>query len=145
MFYPADFSGVCTSELEEIVKAYAEFKELGTEVVTISTDSVHVHRAWRAQSEMIRSVSFPMGADPSGKIALAFGVLVEGGDIQFLQGEGMALRGTFVVDPKGILRTMEVQEPEMARSTKETLRKLKAAQFIDKGAGNVCPAGWEGE
>ncbi|HEY0010818.1 MAG TPA: peroxiredoxin [Candidatus Paceibacterota bacterium] len=145
MFYPADFSSVCSTELEDIASLYDDFKKYGAEVISMSTDTVFAHKAWRDSREAFKAVTFPMGADPSGKIASAFGILVEGDDLPYLASEGLALRGTFVIDPKGILRTMEVHDTGIGRSAKETLRKMRAAQFLDANPGGVCPAGWEPE
>ena len=94
-------------------------------------------------SPKIQKINFPMGADPTGKIASAFGVLIEGGDLPLVADEGLALRGTFLVDPNGILRTMEVHDNSVGRAAAETMRKLKAAQFVEANPGMVCPAGWD--
>lgn len=143
MFYPADFSSLCPTELADMASRYNELRELGAEVLAISTDSLYTHEAWRNSSEEIRTLPYSLAADPSGKVALAFGVLIEGGELGYLKNEGMALRGTFVIDPKGILRTMEVHDVAVARSAKETLRKLKAVQFVDLNPGKTCPPDWE--
>ncbi len=143
MFYPADFTFVCPTELEEMAGLYPKLKELGAEVVSFSTDTVFVHKAWHDTSEAIKKIEYPMGADPTGKIADAFGVLIEGGDMALTPDEGLALRGTFIVDPKGVLKTMEVHDNGIGRSAKETLRKLQAAQFVDTHSGQVCPAAWQ--
>lgn len=145
MFYPADFTRVCPTELEDMAKVYAELKSIGAEVISFSTDTVYAHQAWKASTPALQGVDFPMGADPSGKIASAFGVLVEGDELPLIQGEGQALRATFLIDPKGVLRTMEVHDTSIGRSAKETLRKVKGAQFVDSKPGNVCPGGWESE
>lgn len=129
MFYPADFSAVCPIELQDMQAAYARFKELGAEVVSFSTDTVLAHKAWQELSSQVSGIEFPMGADPSGKIAFAYGVLVdEAEDTSIRKNEGLAMRGTFIIDPKGVLRTMEVHHDTVPRSAEETLRKLQAAQ-----------------
>ncbi|MBU6323112.1 MAG: redoxin domain-containing protein [Patescibacteria group bacterium] len=143
MFYPADFTFVCPTELEEMAELYPQMKKLNAEVISFSTDTVFVHKAWHDVSPAIGKIAFPMGADPSGKIAYAFGALVEGGDSAFTADEGLALRGTFIIDPTGILRTMEIHDNSIGRSAKETLRKLKAAQYVESHDGKVCPASWE--
>ncbi len=144
VFYPADFSFVCPTELEELAELYPEFKKAGAEIVSMSTDTVYTHKAWRDASEGIKKIAYPMAADPSGKIASAFGVLVEGEDEAMLTpDEGLALRGTFVMDPAGTLRTMEINDASIGRKGAETLRKLKALQFVDAHKGKVCPASWE--
>ncbi len=143
MFYPADFTFVCPTELEDMAKHYAAIQKINGEVISFSTDTVFVHKAWHDTSDAIKDVEYPMGSDPSGKIADAFGVLVEGGDLPFLPDEGLALRGTFIVDPTGNLRTIEIHDNSVGRSAKETLRKLQAAQYVETHQGMVCPASWE--
>lgn len=143
MFYPADFTFVCPTELEEMASYYEKIQKLGGEVVSFSTDTVFVHKAWHDTSEAIKKINFPMGADPTGKIADAFGVLIEGGDLSFTPDEGLALRGTFIIDPAGTLRSMEVNDNSIGRAAKETFRKLQAAQYVEAHAGQVCPASWE--
>ena len=144
VFYPADFSFVCPTELEELAKLYPQFKKLGAEVISMSTDTVYVHKAWRDASESIRQIAYPMASDPSGKIGSAFGVLVESEDeAALVPDEGLALRGTFIIDPSGVLRSMEVNDTSIGRKGAEALRKLQAAQFVDSHKGQVCPASWE--
>lgn len=143
VFYPADFTFVCPTELEELARLYPKFKDADTEIVSFSTDTVFVHKAWHDVSEGIRTIKYPMGADPSGKISYAFGTLVEGGDLEFTPDEGLSLRGTFIIDPDGVLHSMEINDNSLGRSSKETLRKLQAAQYVDTHEGKVCPASWE--
>ena len=143
MFYPADFTFVCPTELEEMALYYPKLQAINAEVVSFSTDTVFVHKAWHDTSEAIKKITFPMGADPTGKIADAFGVLIEGGDLPLVPDEGLALRGTFIIDPAGTLRAMEVNDNSIGRAAKETYRKLQAAQFVESHAGQVCPASWE--
>jgi alkyl hydroperoxide reductase subunit AhpC len=145
MFYPANFTRVCPTEFEDMMGVYPELKEAGGEVVSFSTDTVYAHEAWRAAVPAIGAVDFPMGADPSGKIASAFGVLVEDDDLALVPGEGQALRATFVIDPLGALRTIEIHDTSVGRNAKETLRKVMALKFVDSAEGNVCPGGWEGK
>lgn len=142
-FYPADFTFVCPTELEELAKLYPKFKELNAEVITFSTDTVFTHKAWHDTSPAIKQINYPMGADPSGKISYAFGVLIEGEGIELVEDEGLSMRGTFVIDPAGILRSMEINHNSIGRTGRETFRKLEAAQFVEKNPGNVCPASWE--
>ena len=143
VFYPADFTFICPTELEELAKLYPKFQELNAEVISVSTDTVHTHKAWRNASPGIRAVQYPMAADPSGKLANAFGVLIEGGEAALMSDEGLALRGTFIIDPSGTLRAMEVNDNSIGRRAPETLRKLQAAQFVEAHKGRVCPASWE--
>lgn len=143
VFYPADFSFVCPTELEELAKLYPKFQELNAEVISVSSDSVFVHKAWHDASEGIRAIKYPMAADPSGKIAHAFGVLIEGGEAALTPDEGFAMRGTFIIDPAGKLRAMEMNDNSIGRKGAETLRKLQAAQYTETHKGQVCPASWE--
>lgn len=143
VFYPADFTFVCPTELEDMAKLYPRFKDLKTEVLSFSTDTVFTHKAWHDTSPAIKQIEYPMGADPSGKISSAFGVLIEGDDMTLTPDEGLSMRGTFIIDPNGVLKTMEIHHNDIGRSAKETLRKLQAAQFVEQNGGNVCPASWE--
>src|SRR3989344_114684 len=99
VFYPADFTFICPTELEELAALYPKFQELGAEIVSVSTDTVFTHKAWRDTSEGIKAITYPMAADPSGKIAAAFGVLIEDDGPALTSDEGLALRGTFIIDP----------------------------------------------
>lgn len=143
MFYPGDFTFVCPTELEEMAGLYPKFKAMNTEVLSFSCDTVFVHKAWHDTSEAIKKVMYPMGADPSGKIASAFGTLIEGGELPLTADEGMSLRGTFVIDPSGVLRTIEINDNSVGRKAAETFRKVQAAQYVETHAGQVCPASWE--
>ena len=134
-FYPADFTFVCPTELEEMAEHYAEFQKLGAEVLSVSTDTVFVHKAWHDTSEAIKKVNFPMLSDSRHELSKIFGT--------FIPEEGLSLRGTFVIDPDGILRITEVNDNSVGRNAKELLRKLQAAKFVREHGGNVCPASWE--
>ena len=141
-FYPADFTFVCPTELEELAKLYPEFTKIGAEILSMSSDTVFTHKAWHDTSPSIKNITFPMGADPAGRIARAFGTLVENGSLTHVDDEGLSLRGTFIIDPDGILKTAEIHDNGIGRSAKELLRKLQAAQFVRKNGGQVCPAEW---
>lgn len=143
VFYPADFTFICPTELEELAKLYPKFQALNAEIISISTDTVFTHKAWRDTSEGIKQISYPMAADPSGKISSAFGVLIEGDEAVLTPDEGLALRGTFIIDTAGTLRSMEINDNSVGRRGAETYRKLQAAQFVDTHKGQVCPASWE--
>lgn len=142
-FYPADFTFVCPTELEELAKLYPEFQKLDTEVVSMSADTVFTHKAWHDTSPSIKQIKFPMGADPAGRIARAFGTRIENDGLAHVDDEGLALRGTFIIDPDGIVCTAEVHDNGIGRSAKELLRKLQAAQFVKTHGGQVCPAEWQ--
>jgi peroxiredoxin (alkyl hydroperoxide reductase subunit C) len=135
IFYPADFTFVCPTELEDAQKYYADVKKLGGEIMSISTDTAFVHKAWHDNSPAIGKIEYPMLADPTGNISRLFGTLIES--------EGLALRGTFIIDPDGVLKTIEIHDNSIGRSAKEMLRKLQAAKFVRENTGNVCPASWE--
>lgn len=143
VFYPADSTFICPTELEELAKLYPKFQELNAEIISVSSDTVHTHKAWHNTSEGIRAIKYPMAGDPSGKISHAFGVLIEGGEAALTPDEGLALRGSFIVDPAGVLRSMEVHDNSIGRKGAETLRKLQAAQYVETHKGQVCPASWE--
>ncbi len=135
IFYPADFTFICPTELEEAANYYDEFKKLGAEIMSVSTDTAFVHKAWHDESPAIQKVKYPMIADPTGKLCRAFGT--------YLEEEGLSLRGSFIIDPDGILRAFEVNANNIGRSAKELLRKLQAAAFVREHTEQVCPAGWE--
>ena len=134
VFYPADFTFVCPTELEELAELYKEFVKEGAEILSVSTDTVFVHKAWRDTSPSIKKIKFPMVADPSGRISRMFGVYIEE--------EGVALRGSFIIDPDGKLKTIEIHDNDIGRSGQELLRKLRAAKFVREHEGAVCPAEW---
>ena len=134
LFYPGDFTFVCPTELAEMARLYDEFKQLGAEVCGVSTDSAYVHKAWHDSSPMIRSVEFPLIADHTASLSRAFGV--------YLEDEGVALRGTFLIDPDGVLQAYEVHNNSIGRHAGEMLRKLQAAIKVREGEGEVCPANW---
>jgi len=135
IFYPADFTFVCPTELEEAAELYDEFRKLGAEILSVSTDTVYVHKAWHDNSPAISKVKYPMLADPTGKLCKEFGTYIEG--------EGLSLRGSFIIDPDGIVRTFEIHDNNIGRSARELLRKLQAAKFVRENKGFVCPASWE--
>lgn len=134
-FYPADFTFVCPTELEEMADLYDTFVKEGAEVLSVSTDTPWVHKAWHDTSDAIKKIKFPMLADPTGALSRAFGV--------YLEREGVALRGSFLVDPTGVVQAMEVHADGIGRSAKELLRKFRAAKFVAEHGGQVCPASWE--
>jgi peroxiredoxin len=135
MFYPGDFTFVCPTELGELADNNEQFKKLGVEVLSASTDSVHTHKAWHDTSKTVNKVKFPMIADPGGSLAREFGV--------YKADEGVAYRGTFVIDPDGILKACEIHDNNIGRSVRELLRKVQAAKFVRESKGEVCPASWE--
>ena len=134
-FYPADFTFVCPTELEDMANHYEQFKKLNTEVLSVSTDTVFVHKAWHDESPAIKKITFPMVGDPTGTLTRQMGV--------YIPEEGLALRGTFIIDPDGVLKAYEVHDNSIGRSAAELLRKLQAAQYVREHGGEVCPANWK--
>ncbi len=135
IFYPADFTFVCPTELQDAAEYYKQVQDLGGEIMSISTDTAFVHKAWHDESPAIGKIEYPMLADPTGKVSKMFGVYIEE--------EGLALRGTFIIDPDCVLKTIEIHNNDIGRSAKEMLRKLQAAKFVREHGGNVCPANWQ--
>ena len=134
-FYPADFTFVCPTELVDLAEHYDEFKALGVEIYSVSTDTHFSHLAWHTSSPMIAKIAYPMVADPTGTITRNFGVMIEAA--------GLAERGTFVIDPDGKIQIIEINAGNIGRSATELLRKIKAAQYVRNNPGEVCPAHWE--
>lgn len=134
-FYPADFTFVCPTELVDLAEKYSELKSMGVEVYSVSTDTHFTHKAWHDHSESIKKINYPMLADPTGALAKAFGVYIEE--------EGLAYRGTFLIDPDGLIKLAEIQDNGIGRNADELLRKVQAAQFIRKNPAEVCPAKWK--
>ncbi|MFH1752220.1 MAG: alkyl hydroperoxide reductase subunit C [archaeon] len=134
-FYPADFTFVCPTELGELADKYDELKQLGVEVLSVSTDTQFVHKAWHDSSETIKKIRFPMLADPTGKVCRDYGTYIEG--------EGLSLRGTFIIDPDGIVKAFEVHNNDIGRSAVELIRKIQAAKFVRENKGLVCPVNWQ--
>lgn len=134
-FYPADFSFVCPTELKELAENHSTFKKLNTEILSVSVDTVFVHKAWHDESDAIKNIKFPMIADPSHKICTSYGTLIDN--------EGLSLRATFIIDPKGVIKTFEFHDNSIGRNVSELIRKLEAAQFVEKNGGEVCPASWK--
>jgi peroxiredoxin (alkyl hydroperoxide reductase subunit C) len=134
-FYPADFTFVCPTELGDLADNYQTFQDLNAEILSISTDTTFVHKAWHDNSETIKKIKFPMLADPTGKICKSYQTYIEE--------EGLSLRGTFIIDPEGILKAFELHDNSIGRSTKELIRKVQAAQFVSQHGDEVCPINWE--
>ena len=133
-FYPADFTFVCPTELGDLADHYVQLKEMGVEVYSVSTDTHFVHKAWHEASDTIKKIQFPMLGDPTGAISRGFGVMIEE--------SGLALRGTFVINPEGEIKVSEVHDLGIGRSAKDLVRKVQAAQYVAANDGEVCPANW---
>lgn len=137
-FYPADFTFVCPTELGDVADYYDEFQKLGVEIYSVSTDTHFTHKAWHDTSETIGKIKYTMVGDPTATLSRNFRVLRED--------QGLADRGTFIVDPDGIIQAMEVTAEGIGRDATDLLRKVKAAQYVAAHPGEVCPAKWqEGE
>ncbi|GAA4344869.1 alkyl hydroperoxide reductase subunit C [Kangiella taiwanensis] len=137
-FYPADFTFVCPTELGDLADHYEELQSRGVEVFSVSTDTHFTHRAWHETSDTIGKIQYGMIGDPTGEITRNFDVMREG--------QGLADRGTFVVDPDGVIQVMEITAEGVGRDADELVRKIKAAQYVRDNPGQVCPAAWkEGE
>ncbi len=133
-FYPADFTFVCPTELGDLADVYPEFQKLGVECYSVSTDTHFTHKAWHDTSDTIRKITYPMIGDPTGAITRNFDVMIEE--------EGLALRGTFVINPEGVIKVAEIHDLGIGRDAKELLRKIQAAQYVAAHPGEVCPAKW---
>ena len=134
-FYPADFTFVCPTELKDLAEKYEEFKKIGCEIYSVSTDSHFIHKAWHDASDTIKHIQYPMLADPNHRICRDFQVLIEE--------DGMAERGTFVVNPDGKIVAYEVVAGNIGRNADELLRRVQALQFVREHGDQVCPAKWK--
>lgn len=134
IFMPAAFTFNCPTEVEDAADHYEAFRKLESEVYIVTTDTHFSHKVWHETSQAVGKARFPLVGDPTHTLTRMFGVHIEA--------EGLALRGTFIIDPQGVVKTAEVHDNSIARDVKETLRKLKAAQYVAKHPGEVCPAKW---
>lgn len=134
-FYPADFTFVCPTELGDLADNYEEFKKLGVEIYSVSTDTHFTHKAWHDTSDTIKKIQYPMIGDPTWILSRNFDVLIEA--------DGLADRGTFVIDPEGKIQIVEINAGGIGRDARELLRKVKAAQYVASHPGEVCPAKWK--
>lgn len=134
-FYPADFSFVCPTELDDLADSYDALRALNCEVYAVSTDSHFVHKAWADASETIRRLRFPLLADTTGALSRFFGV--------YMEDSGQALRGSFIVNPEGEIKAYEVHDLGIGRNAEELVRKVQAAQFVAEYGDQVCPARWK--
>ncbi|HBP00952.1 MAG: Peroxiredoxin [Candidatus Moranbacteria bacterium GW2011_GWE2_47_10] len=135
LFYPADFTFICPTELEAAAEMYPDFKKEGAEILSVSTDTVFVHKAWHDNSPAIKKIKFPMAADPTGNLCWAMGT--------YLEEEGLSLRATFIVDPDGIIKAVDIHDNSIGRNIEEVLRKLQASKFVRTHKTEVCPVNWK--
>ncbi len=133
-FYPADFSFVCPTELADVQDHYEEFKAMNCEVYSVSTDTHFVHKAWADATDTIGKIKYPMLADAAHVLSKQFGVLIEE--------DGLALRGTFILNPEGEIKAYEIHDLGIGRNAEELVRKVQAAQFVAEHGDKVCPAKW---
>lgn len=134
-YYPADFTFVCPTELRDLNRRYEDFKKLGAEIIVASTDTVFTHKAWIEMEELLKGLKSPMAADHNGRLSKELGIYTEE--------TGRAERAAFIIDPDGILRSVEIVSGDIGRSAGELLRKLQALHFVRSNPGKVCPASWE--
>ena len=134
-FYPADFTFVCPTELEDLANKYDDFKAAGCEIYSVSTDTHFVHKAWHDASDRIKKIQYPMLADPTHALSKDFEVLIEE--------DGLAERGSFIVNPEGKIVSYEVSAGNVGRNADELFRKLQACQFVHEHGDEVCPAKWQ--
>jgi peroxiredoxin (alkyl hydroperoxide reductase subunit C) len=134
-FYPADFTFVCPTELGDMADKYEAFQKMGVEVYSVSTDTHFTHKAWHDTSETIKKIKYPMLADPTAHLSRAFGVHIEE--------EGLAYRGTFLINPEGLIKLVEINDNGIGRNADELMRKVQAAQYIAANPNQVCPAKWK--
>ena len=135
LFYPADFTFICPTELSEAADLYDEFQKQGAEVISVSTDTVFTHKAWHDNSPSIKKIKYPMIADPTGNLCRMLGT--------YLENDGLSLRASVIIDPHGVIKSYELHDNSIGRSTAEILRKLQAAKFVEEHNGQVCPASWQ--
>ncbi len=134
-FYPADFTFVCPTELDDLADRYKELKDIGCEVLAVSTDTKYSHMAWHQSEKLLADVKYPMGADPTGKVSRMFGIYDEN--------TGLALRGTFIINPEGKLIGSEVNFYNNGRNADELMRKMHANVYLANHSDEVCPAKWK--
>jgi NADH-dependent peroxiredoxin subunit C len=134
-FYPADFSFICPTELSELADRQADFEKHNVKLVSVSMDSIYVHKAWVNSDLRLRDIKFPMISDSTGELSRAFGT--------YCPKEGLSKRGTFIIDPDGILISMEITNNSFGRNVDELLRKIDAAAFVRAHPGQACPASWK--
>lgn len=134
-FYPADFTFICPTELEDLSDKYEDFKAAGCEIYSVSCDTHFVHKAWHDASATIRQIKYPMLGDPTSALARDFGVMIDE--------QGVAERGTFVVNPEGKIVAYEVVAGNVGRNAEELFRIVQASQFVSENSAFVCPARWK--
>lgn len=133
-FYPADFTFVCPTELADLAARHEDLKKLGAEVISVSTDTQYSHMAWKTSERLLENVRFKMGSDPTGEVSRFFDV--------WDYDSGLALRGTFVINPDGVLVSSEINFFNVGRNVDELVRKVEANTYLIDHPAEVCPAKW---
>ena len=134
-FYPADFTFICPTELEDLANKYEDFKKVGCEIYAVSCDTHYVHKAWHDASDRIKKIQYPMLADPTHALSLDFDVYIEA--------DGVAERGSFIVNPEGKIVATEITAGNVGRNADELFRRVQASQFVYEHGDEVCPAKWQ--
>jgi peroxiredoxin (alkyl hydroperoxide reductase subunit C) len=134
-FYPADFTFVCATEFAALAENYEKFQKQGCDIFTVSTDTKFTHLAWKKNEKELADVRYPMAADKTGKVGRMFGVYEEG--------SGLTLRGTFIINPEGVLLSSEINFFNLGRNIEELVRKFKANVYLAGKPNEVCPAKWQ--
>ncbi|MDD2693794.1 MAG: peroxiredoxin [Candidatus Gracilibacteria bacterium] len=132
-YYPADFTFVCPTELKDMADAKAKFDELNVTVLAASTDTIFSHRAWVKHEGLMKDFPYVMLGDHALEVADKYSILME---------DGTAARGTFIIDPHGVCRGIEVTSGPLGRNSDELIRKIEALQFMEANPGTACPAKW---
>lgn len=133
-FYPADYTFVCPTELADLAQRHEALTKIGAELISVSTDTKFVHLAWQREEKLLEGVKYQMAADPTGKVSRLFGVYDEN--------SGLALRGTFIINPEGMLTASEVNFYNVGRNADELLRKVEANVYLASHPDEACPAKW---
>lgn len=135
LFYPADFTFVCPTELSDAQRVYEKFRKINAEIVSVSTDTHFTHKAWHDSSPLIKAITYPMAADPTGNFCRTLGT--------YKEDDGSSWRASFIVDPEGMIKAIDIHDNSIGRSIDEILRKLQASQYVAEHQGEVCPASWK--
>jgi peroxiredoxin len=135
VFYPADFTFVCPTELADLADKHAALTGFGAEVIAVSTDTKFSHLAWRNSEKLLAQVKYLMAADPTGTVSRFFGV--------YDPKSGLALRGTFIINPDGILVSSEINFYNVGRNADELSRKMEANAYLQQHPDEACPANWK--
>lgn len=135
VFYPADFTFVCPTELADLADKHSALQNLGAEVISISTDTKFAHMAWRDAEKLLQNVRYVMGADATGLVSEMFGV--------YDATTGLSLRGTFIINPEGVLVSAEINYYNVGRNAEELVRKVEANVHLMQHPDEACPANWK--